>query len=105
MGYNLRSDLVYLSACESGLGKDEAGEGIIGLPYALCIAGNQDTVMSLWKINDEASAEFSTEFFQKLNAGMGPSKALNETKRAFMKSARKEFSDPSVWSTFLLYGI
>lgn len=105
MGYDLHSDLVYLSACESGLGKDEAGEGIIGLPYALCIAGNQDTVMSLWKINDAASARFSAGFFQKIKAGMGPLKALNAMKREFMKSSRNDLSDPSVWSTFLLYGI
>ena len=58
MGNNLRSDLVYLSACQTGLGKAQDGEGIIGIPYALCIAGNQDTVMTLWETDDEKARAF-----------------------------------------------
>ena len=45
MGYDLRSHLVYLSACESGLGGYQAGEGIVGISYVLTVAGNKDTVM------------------------------------------------------------
>lgn len=105
MGYTLRSRLIYLSACETGLGKDEEGEGVIGLPYALCIAGNQDTVMSLWKVNDKTSSEFSVSFFKKICAGIEPVKALSVTKREFLMKKNKEYSDPASWSAFLLYGI
>ena len=105
MGYNLNSDLVYLSACESGLGEYQAGEGIVGIPYALTIAGNKDTVMSLWKVNDEATAEFSSTFFKKLSEGKSEILALNETKREFMSNPNAKFNSPSVWAAFLLYGI
>ena len=44
MSYDLRSNLIYLSACESGLGVEQAGEGIIGIPYALTVAGNKEFV-------------------------------------------------------------
>ena len=105
MGYNLNSDLVYLSACESGLGEYQAGEGIVGIPYALTIAGNKDTVMSLWKVNDEATAEFSASFFKKLSEGQSEVKALNDTKREFLANPNAKFNSPSVWAAFLLYGI
>ena len=104
-GYNLNSDLVYLSACESGLGDYQAGEGIIGLPYALTVAGNKDTVMSLWKIDDEAAAEFASVFFSKLKDGKTEVQALNETKREFLSSTNPKFNTPSTWAAFLLYGI
>ena len=91
MGYNLNSDLVYLSACESGLGEYQAGEGIVGIPYALTIAGNKDTVMSLWKVNDEATAEFSASFFKKLSEGQSEVKALNDTKREFLSNPNAKF--------------
>ena len=105
MGYKLNSNLVYLSACESGLGGYQAGEGIVGIPYALTIAGNKDTVMSLWKVDDEASAEFSSTFFQKLSQGKSEVIALNETKREFISTNDPKYSDPSIWAAFLLYGI
>ena len=105
MGYNLNSDLVYLSACESGLGEYQAGEGIVGIPYALTVAGNKDTVMSLWKVNDEATAEFSASFFKKLSEGQSEVKALNDTKREFLSSPNTKFNSPSIWAAFLLYGI
>ena len=105
MGYHLGSDLVYLSACESGLGGYKAGEGIIGIPYALTVAGNKDTVMSLWKVNDEATAEFSSIFFKKLSEGKSEVQALNETKREFLANPNAKFNSPSVWAAFLLYGV
>ena len=99
--YDLRSDLIYLSACESGRGDYQAGEGIIGIPYALTVAGNKDTVMSLWKVKDNgATAGFISAVFEKLREGKSEVTALNETKREFLKQ-----NDPSIWAAFLLYGI
>lgn len=105
MGYDLRSNLVYLSACESGLGGYQAGEGIVGIPYALTVAGNKDTVMSLWKVDDEATAEFTSAVFDKLSKGKSEVAALNETKREFLSSDNYKYNNPSVWAAFLLYGI
>ena len=104
-GYNLNSDLVYLSACESGLGDYQSGEGIIGLPYALTIAGNKDTIMSLWKVKDDTAAKFAVDFFKKLNEGKTEVQALNETKREFIKNPNTKFNSPSIWAAFLLYGV
>ena len=104
-GYNLNSDLVYLSACESGLGDYQIGEGIVGIPYALTVAGNKDTVMTLWKINDEAAAKFASTFFQKLKDGKSELQAINETKREFLKSDNPNLKNPAVWSAFVLYGL
>ena len=105
MSYDLRSNLIYLSACETGLGGYQAGEGIVGIPYALTVAGNKDTVMSLWKVDDEATAEFTAAVFEKLSQGKSELQALNETKREFLKQDNSAYKDPSVWAAFLLYGI
>lgn len=105
MGYDLRSSLVYLSACETGLGDYQVGEGIMGIPYALTVAGNKDTVMSLWKVDDEATAEFTAAVFEKLQRGKSEVAALNDTKREFLRNNNSKYSSPSVWSAFLLYGI
>ena len=102
MGLNLNSDLVFLSACESGLGEYQAGEGIIGIPYALTIAGNKDTVMSLWKVQDTTTAEFVSTFFNKVSEGKSALIALNETKREFLKNP--QYQNPAIWAPFLLYG-
>lgn len=102
MGYHLESDLVYLSACESGLGRFLDGEGIVGVPYGLTVAGNKSTVMSLWNIGDRFASDFTTGFFTRLSQGKSPKAALSETKRRFI--ADRKYSSPSLWSAFLLYG-
>lgn len=100
--YRLQSDLLMLSACETALGKQAQGEGIMGLPYALYIAGNKTTVLTLWPINDDASAEFVRRFFARLKDGMAESRALSETKREFLADDR--YSAPQFWAPFVMYG-
>lgn len=102
MSYHLNSDLVYLSACESGLGKFQAGEGIVGIPYGLTVAGNKNTIMSLWNIGDQFAAHFTSKFFAKLSQGKSIKSALNETKRECR--VNRKYNHPSFWSAFLLYG-
>jgi CHAT domain-containing protein len=101
-GYELKSDLVVLSACETGLGKIVQGEGVMGLPYALYVAGNKNTLLSLWTVADESTAEFMTAFFAKLKAGIAQSTALSQTKREFITGSK--FTDPFFWAPFVLYG-
>lgn len=103
-GLDLNSDVVFLSACETGLGEYQAGEGIVGIPYALTIAGNKNTVMSLWKVYDVYTPEFVSTFFNKMKEGKSALIAINETKREFLKNTDEMYSDPSVWSAFVLYG-
>jgi CHAT domain-containing protein len=98
----LESDLIVLSACETGLGKQVAGEGVTGLPFALFVAGNRSTLLTLWKIPDRSTSVFITSFFERLRAGMPAARALALTKREFVRSAR--FAHPAYWGAFVLYG-
>jgi tetratricopeptide (TPR) repeat protein len=99
--YDLRSDLMVLSACQTGLGKVLRGEGVIGLPYAFYVAGNKNTLMTLWEVADESTAEFTTSFFEKLKKGQNQIEALTATKREFLKS---KYKWPLYWAPFVLYG-
>ena len=101
-GYNLNADLVVLSACETGLGKHVAGEGIMGLPYALFVAGSRNTLLSIWKVPDASAAEFMIRFFRRVRAGASKSVALAQTKREFLSNPR--YRDPVHWAGFVLYG-
>jgi CHAT domain-containing protein len=101
-GYSLRSELTVLSACETGLGKEVAGEGVMGLPYALFVAGNRNTLLSLWKVPDTSTSEFMIRFFRKLRAGVPQPAALAQTRREMMKIPR--YRDPIHWAGFVLYG-
>ena len=101
-GYDLRSDLAVLSACDSGLGKVVSGEGVMGLPFAMFVAGNVNTLMTLWPVDDEATAEFVSKLFGHLKAGATPAQGLAQTKREFLN--HKQFSDPRFWAPFILVG-
>ena len=101
--FELNSELVYMSACETGRGKFVPGEGVLGLTYALYVAGNRNSIATLWKIlDDESSVEFTRSFFAKLLAGEGQVKALSATKREFLNS---KYAKPIYWAPFVLYGI
>lgn len=101
--YDLRSDLTVLSACDTGVGKTQAGEGVMGLPYALFVAGNKNTLLTLWPVDDNATAEFMSQFFTKLKSGTPQPEALAQTKRAFMQ--HPQWSAPKYWAAFVLYGV
>jgi len=103
-GYNLKSDLMVLSACETGLGEVVSGEGVMGLPYALYVAGNKNTILTLWSISDEVTTKFIRSFFVKLKAGVGQVEALTATKREFLRMG-EPYSNPVYWAAFVLYGI
>jgi len=104
-GYNLNSDMVFLAACETGLGKSIEGEGIVGLPFALYMAGNKNTVMTLWKVNDSGTADFSVKFFEKIKSGQDQISAINEVKREMLKGENATYRSPYIWAPFILYGI
>lgn len=101
-GYDLRSDLMVLSACDTGVGQIVTGEGVLGLPYALLVAGNVNTILTLWPIDDFATTEFVTSLFTRLKAGRSAAQALAETKREFIH--HKKYSHPRFWAPFILVG-
>jgi CHAT domain-containing protein/tetratricopeptide (TPR) repeat protein len=103
--FDFRSDLVFVSACETGLGKWTSGEGILGLPFALQAGGNATTILTLWQIIDESSAEFVSRFFAKVKAGVPLAAALAATKREFIRGdAGEERKSPAAWAAFTYYG-
>jgi CHAT domain-containing protein len=86
--WDLDADLVVLSACESGLGKYAGGEGYLGFTQALFVKGARSVVLSLWKIDDRATALLMTRFYQNLlgkrpgkSGAMPKAEALDEAKR------------------------
>ena len=102
----LNTDLVLLSACDTGIGRNVSGEGVMGLPYAFMLAGNSNTVMSLWPVDDKGTAAFMTTFMAKVRRGTDLLTALNQTKREFARGVHgKAFSDPLIWAAFVQYGI
>lgn len=103
--YDLQSDLIVLSACETGLGRVVGGEGVLGLPYALYVAGNRNTLLSLWPILDDSTAEFIKDLFARLKAGVPQVRAVAETKRQFIKRNRGQYANPIYWAPFVLYGV
>lgn len=100
--YDLDSELIVLSACETGVGQVRSGSGVMGLPLALTIAGNRNAVVTLWRVPDASAAGFVTRLFQHLKAGAPPAEALTRTKHEMAKNPR--YSDPVHWAGFVLYG-
>ena len=100
---NLSADLVVLSACQTALGKDVKGEGLIGLTRGFMYAGSPRVVASLWKVDDVATAEMMKIFYEKMLRGrLAPSAALRAAKLEM--SRQKRWSSPYYWAAFELQG-
>ncbi|MDH3254636.1 MAG: CHAT domain-containing protein [Acidobacteriota bacterium] len=103
--YNLELpvELVVLSACNSALGKEIRGEGIVGLVRGFMYAGARRVVASLWKVDDEATSELMGEFYRHmLSDGRSPAAALRLTQIEMWR--HKQWSPPFYWAAFTLQG-
>ena len=103
--YNMRlnADLVVLSACQTALGKEVRGEGLIGLTRGFMYAGTPRVLASLWKVDDAATAQLMKVFYRKmLKENKSPAAALREAKIEMMK--QKRWSSPYYWAAFELQG-
>ena len=103
--YNLHlpADLVVLSACSTGLGKEVRGEGLIGLTRGFIYAGASGVIASLWKVDDDATAELMTHFYEALfTKGMSPPAALRNAQLAL--SQNKRWQSPYYWAGFVIQG-
>jgi CHAT domain-containing protein/tetratricopeptide (TPR) repeat protein len=96
------ADLVTLSACESGLGKEMGGEGLIGLTRAFQFAGARSVLASLWKVEDRATAELMKHFYTYLKAGKSKDEALRLAQVDLLRSS--DFSRPRDWAAFQISG-
>src|SRR5690606_22860997 len=102
MNLNLdQTDLVVLSACETGLGDLEAGEGVYGLQRAFLVAGAKVLIMSMFKVDDEATQKLMLIFYQKwLNTGN-----LRQSFIDARKELRVSYPDPIYWGAFMMIGL
>ncbi|MBD2296744.1 CHAT domain-containing protein [Anabaena sphaerica FACHB-251] len=99
----LSADLVVLSACQTGLGKEIAGEGLIGLTRGFMYAGSSRVVMSLWNVSDQGTSVLMGKFYQKmLQGGLKPATALREAQIEMLND--KRFSKPDYWAAFTIQG-
>jgi|GEM_PF-3460799 len=94
--------LVVLSACESGLSRITKGDEITGLIRGFIYAGAPTIIASLWKVSDVSTGKLMSSFYNKLNNGLYPAKALGDAERELKKSG--DFSHPFFWAPFGLYG-
>jgi CHAT domain-containing protein len=107
--WKLDADLVTLSACETGLGKEIAGEGMVGFAHAFLQAGARSLLVSLWKVDDVATSLLMQRFYENWwRRDMPKAKALQEAKRWLREwkdeSGATPFAHPYYWSAFILIG-
>jgi len=102
---DLHAELVVLSACRTGLGKINRGEGVMSLGRAFSFAGVPATLMSLWKIPDQATAQIMPYFYESLRAGKSKTEALNIARKKYLEHTHiDQLKHPYYWGGFVLYG-
>lgn len=96
------TELVVLSACDTGVGDVQNGEGVYGLRRALILAGAQASVTSLWKISDDATRRLMTNYYRRLLDGEGRAAALRHAQLSILSDP--DFSHPYYWAGFVSAG-
>jgi CHAT domain-containing protein len=99
---DLHADVAVLSACETGRGRFEAGEGIVGMAWAFLAAGCPTTVVSQWKAQSKATAELMVEFHRHLSRGVKPAVALQRATQTLRANPR--YAHPLYWAPFIVVG-
>jgi len=105
--FNLKlgAPLVMLSACETGLGKEKRGEGVIGLTRAFMYAGAPTVGVSLWSVADKSTADLMTDFYKRFLSARSPEPASSAMRNAQLTMITgKKYSAPFYWAPFVLVG-
>ncbi|MCH2022611.1 MAG: CHAT domain-containing protein [Saprospiraceae bacterium] len=100
----LNADMVVLSACETGYGRFEQGEGIISLARSFMYAGAPSLVVSLWQVNDVSTALIMKSFYDNLANGMNKAQALRQAKLFYIRNSDGIAAHPAFWSPFIQLG-
>jgi CHAT domain-containing protein/tetratricopeptide (TPR) repeat protein len=101
---DLKAQLVTLSACETGYGKFEQGEGVLSLARSFMYAGVPALVVSLWQVNDQSTAILMPLFYTNIANGMSKDKALQQAKLTYLKNNTGVAAHPAFWSAFIQLG-
>jgi CHAT domain-containing protein len=102
-GLDLRgTELVVLSACETGIGEIKVGDGVFGLRRALVLAGAESQVTSLWQVDDKATRDLMVDFYTRLKNGEGKGEALRNAQLNMMRSPER--AHPYFWASFIEIG-
>jgi CHAT domain-containing protein len=97
----LEANLVILSACQSGRGRLETGEGILGLPRVFFYSGASSVITTLWPVGDAKAESFMARYYRRLAAGPSKAGALRDAKIEMIRSGA---TDPHEWAGFVLNG-
>src|SRR5207244_2071756 len=106
---NLNADLVVLSACETGRGHIGAGEGVVGMAWALAVAGCPSTLVSQWQVRSDSTRDLMLAFHRALISARearasGPVKATSLRQASLQLLKRPAFNHPFHWAAFSLIG-
>ena len=104
MRLQLNADLVTLSACSTGLGKLVDGEGILGLTRSIFYAGARNVAVSLWNVNDSATATLMASFYGNLKRGLTKSEALRQAQLTLLHGPHRVWQHPYYWAAFVIEG-
>jgi len=100
----LRAELAVLTACETGVGKQQNSEGIISLAHSFSYAGCPSIVMSLWNIDEKTSSVIINDFYHYIAKGKSKSQSLRQAKLDYLASAPQELQSPYYWAGMVLLG-
>ncbi|MFK8105145.1 MAG: CHAT domain-containing protein [Saprospiraceae bacterium] len=101
---DLKAELVVLSACETGMGKFERGEGVMSLARGFRNAGTATVVMSLWSTNDKSSQQLMVDFHRQLSRQQTVGTALHQAKIAYLENPLDPIGHPYYWASFIATG-
>jgi CHAT domain-containing protein len=104
MKLKLHADLAVLSACETARGRVGAGEGLIGMSWALFVAGCPNTVVSQWKVSSASTTELMIEFHRALRSGVSRTKADALRRAALRVRSNPAYGHPFYWGAFVVIG-
>ena len=100
----LKASMAVLTSCESGLGKGYKGEGMLSMASAFTYSGCQNILMSLWKVNDQASIGLMDNYYEYLLEGRTIDDAMRLAKLKYLEAADELSADPKVWAPLIAYG-
>ncbi len=101
---NLPADMVVLSACETGIGELQKGEGIVSMTSGFVKAGVKSIITSLWSVNDQVSADLMRGFYKKLLEGNNKAEAIQQAKLFYLNPPNPALAHPYFWAGFVAIG-